>query len=130
MRNFTLPLVMLCWASCNPVFATDPSTGPAADRIPPNFDALRIAHDALMGREKDGIKSEELKAKILAWKVYEDDRPLYVESCIVWVQFINLEGKQTQRLAHLYRHGRGNGPDDRWALSRVFDVPYRDHADY
>ena len=84
-----------------------------------------------MGRERDGIKPEAFKAKILLWKIYEDDRPLYVEDCIVWVQFINLDGKQIQRLAHLFRHGRGLKADDPWYLeSRVTDVVYSDHADF
>ena len=113
-------------------FAADPApaTKPAVDRIPQGWDVLKIGHDALMGREKDGIKPEEFKAKILAWKIYEDERPLYVENCIVWVQFINLQGKQTQRLAHLYRHGRDRAPDDDWYFSHVTDVVYWDHADY
>jgi hypothetical protein len=79
-----------------------------------------------MGREKDGIKPEEFQAKILTWRIEEDDRPLHLESCIVWVKFLNLDHQPTWRLGHLFRHSKASA----WISAWVTDVGYWDHADF
>jgi hypothetical protein len=106
-----------------PRSATKPAT---ADRVPEGWDALDIGKSALMGREKDGIKPEEFQAKILTWRIEEDKRPLYIESCVVWIKFVNLDHQPTWRLGHLYRHSK----ESAWSFSWVTDVGYWNHADF
>ena len=55
---------------------------------------------------------------ILAWKVKEDDRPLYVESFIAVIEV----DKTQYLLTHLFRHPRGH--DSRWMETVVTDAPH------
>jgi hypothetical protein len=73
-----------------------------------------------------GSKTPQV-ARILTWKIEEDDRPLRLETVLMWIQV-----EQHWTLAHLYRHPQ-DGPTAGWHISSVTDVPYRgtdayDHA--
>jgi hypothetical protein len=84
------------------------------DRVPQSWSLDELARAAA---DEDEVVAD---ARILTWQIREDDRPLYVESAIVWLR---LEGSGRERwmLAHVFRHPREFRS---WKLSGVFDVPY------
>jgi hypothetical protein len=109
--------------------ATGTTTQPlpvAADRLPANWDLSELAQAAHWDdlHRFDGVR-------VLVWEVSEDRRPLYVESCVVWVHWQESAGSKW-RLAHLYRHPRVEGPPPAWRYSMVYDsvIPYRRTFDY
>lgn len=96
------------------------------DRLPQSWSPNELAHAAM---DEGEVAAE---ARILIWQIMEDERPLYVESAIVWLR---LEGAGRRRwiLAHVYRHPRQPQPPPEWRLSVVFDAPHTprrvfDHA--
>ncbi len=64
--------------------------------------------------------------RVLAWQVDVDERPLKVESALVWLAIHHTNDKDGWMLLNLYRH-----PDDAppggapWQVSVVSDVPYK-----
>ena len=63
-------------------------------------------------------------ARVLTWKIEEDDRPLRLETALVWLQ-----GDKSWTLTHLYRHPQ-DGPSAAWQVSMVYDVPYEGQRSY
>ena len=55
--------------------------------------------------------------RLVAWRIKEDDRPLYVESAIVEVHAGSRWG-----LAHIFRHPRDATPRG-WEMAVVYDAP-------
>lgn len=95
----------------------------AMDRLPSDWKLTDLAHAALA----EGQVATE--TRILIWQIKEDDRPLRVESCIVWLR---REDRRGQRwvLANLYRHPSKGQPLPEWRLSAVHDAPHTPRKEY
>jgi hypothetical protein len=92
-----------------------------ADRLPRGWNVKDLARAAM----KEGEVAAD--ARILTWRIDEDDRPLTVESAIVWLRFDG-SGKRRWVLAHLYRHPRDSRP--KWLLSWVSDAPFTPRMEF
>jgi len=66
-------------------------------------------------------KVENLRVRLLAWKIEEDRRPLLIDSAILWASFDSQDGKRWV-LSHCFRHPREY--PDLWADSTPMDVRY------
>jgi hypothetical protein len=66
--------------------------------------------------------------KILLWKIMQDDRPVYSESCITHIAWH--EGVDKWRLAHLYRHRIEQNLHGKWAVHVILGVPHLGKRDY
>ncbi len=93
-----------------------PGCAPHPDPISAGWDTAAMVTPAL----QTGQIAEEYH--LLAWTIIEDNRPLYVESALVWIR-----GKRGEEpfwmLAHVYRHPREESHAVGWSLSRVYDAP-------
>jgi len=93
-------------------------TSSEGDRLPAGWVASEMlpselgAHDLPVDRE--------VTARVLTWRVKEDERPLYVESAIVWAT-VRAHGNTHWLLLHVYRHPREQGVANVWRLSMVAD---------
>lgn len=58
-------------------------------------------------------------ARVLAWQIDEDSRPLRVESVLLWLE---RPGGKGYGLVNLYRHPQDKQPS--WHLSMVYDAPH------
>lgn len=95
---------------------------PSPDRLPSGWVVNDLASAA-------GDKSGPTDVRVLVWQIMEDDRPLYVESCVVWLHW--KDGRDYPwRLAHLYRHPKDQQPPPEWRLSMVWDVPYTSRQEF
>ena len=54
---------------------------------------------------KRANKVKNLQVRLLAWSTQEDDRPLLVDSVVLWASFESRDGKRWA-LSHRYRHPR------------------------
>jgi hypothetical protein len=65
------------------------------------------------------------EAHVLTWKIEEDDRPWYVEECILWVHWLESNGRKHWTLAHVVRNPkpRPQGWGRGWELAIVYDAP-------
>ena len=99
---------------------------PARQEFPASWNVDEIlaalAKTGCPGPYSSGPKPQ---AHVLAWKTKEDHRPWYVEECILWVHWMESNGRKHWTLAHLGRNpkpppqGRGRG----WELAIVYDAP-------
>ncbi len=99
----------------------DPATAAAAreagcEHFTPKWKLADMVEGAV-GDPK--MRPDVQTARVLAWEITEDDRPLRVERALVWIVFKN----QRWTLTHLYRHPQ-DGPAAKWHVSMVYDVPY------
>ena len=76
--------------------------------IPESWNLDEIVSAA--NRQADNV----VESDILAWVVEEDDRPLNVESCILWFRLQHPSGKTIYRVCRLFRHPNWR---NRWRLS-------------
>ncbi len=90
------------------------------DRLPQSWSLNELAHAAM----DDGEVAAEVR--ILIWQIMEDDRPLYVESAIVWFRLED----GCWMLAKLYRHPREPHPPPVWQLALVCDAPQIPRMDF
>lgn len=88
----------------------------AFDRLPNGWDKNEMVQQSLVG------KWREASAAVLVWMIREDERPLYVESAVLWLMLTNPDAK-TWMLTHVYRHPKSD-PDFRWRVSAVMDAPH------
>jgi hypothetical protein len=93
------------------------------DRIPAGWSIDEMSKASFYDGE---IPTE---ARILTWQILEDDRPLYIESCITWFRF-KKGGKDQWRLSHLYRHPKNKSLPIRWNISMVYDAPQIPQQDF
>jgi hypothetical protein len=108
------------WLPCLllPTVALADSTVPAqsgagCERLP---SAWKL--DAMVAAAGARDDAHPPKAQLLAWQIDEDERPLRVESALLWIES---PGKRWM-LAHLYRHPLEKPAE--WHISMVTDVPY------
>jgi hypothetical protein len=88
--------------------------------MPQSFKLDNMLDGALGKGERENAQA----ARVLAWQIDEDDRPLRVESVILWIALADKPAaKKPTRwmLAHLYRHPRD---ENEWRISRVYDAPF------
>jgi hypothetical protein len=92
------------------------------DRIPAGW-----VVEEMVAREinpKDRPHDAPVTARVLLWRVKEDERPLYVEKAIVWVEVREKGAKPRWLLLHVFRHPREKGQyDNQWRLAQVADSP-------
>jgi len=117
MPRLVWVIVGVCLAT-----ASAPDVGPSVtdrlvreDRLPEGWDMTAVAQTAL--REKEVSAT----TRILVWAIQEDGRPLYVESCVVWLRWEE-SGQKRWMLAHLYRHPKEGPRPRQWNLSQVDDA--------
>ena len=56
--------------------------------------------------------------RVLAWKQTVDDRPLYIDVALMWIEHADHQ----YTLANVYRHPKDRG-DEGWEQSMIFDLP-------
>jgi hypothetical protein len=88
----TLAIAVIVWQG---FFASD-----LVNELPPHWDLDEIVEDNDKGR-----------VLVLAWSILEDDRPLRLESCLVWRE---LEDGKGYTLTHLSRSPSASNPN--WRL--------------
>jgi hypothetical protein len=71
------------------------------------------------------LRDSNPSAQVLTWKIEEDDRPWYLEECILWVHYLDRSGRKHWILTDVGRNpkpspeGWGRG----WELPTVYDAP-------
>jgi hypothetical protein len=96
-------------------------TDARGDRLPQDFQT-----DAMLLALRDDGAPVEATARILAWSIEVDDRPLVVDRVILWVRYSN-----SWLLAHLYRHPLDSAPNNTfWHVARVTDIAYTGQQSY
>ena len=78
------------------------------DRLPSEWKLDEMISGVLHASWRD--HPEELTARILAWQVVVDERPLYLEEAILWIHFTPPVEAEFFRLDHVYRHPRETTP--------------------
>ena len=96
------------------------------DRIPAGWKPEEMAAAPLHEAQSP---NKQVTAKILAWGVKVDERPLYVESALLWVRVQQPGGRDQWMLAKVFRHPR-SGPGATWQLAIVFDAPQNPLVSY
>jgi hypothetical protein len=83
--------------------------------------------DAMVSRElgpEDRPPGAAVRARLLRWRIKEDDRPLRVESAIVQVEVRAAGAPPHWLLLEVFRHPRdAHGHADVWRLSQIADTP-------
>src|SRR5713101_6742139 len=90
---------MVLNVSCSQPKLPTPQEFPSDWKLDEILGALIIADSA----EYAGLSHYNAKADLLIWKIEEDDRPWYVERCILWVRYLERVGRERWILAHLVR---------------------------
>jgi hypothetical protein len=126
MRNV---LMLLAALLASPLARADSSVAPPAagdagertggaglgcERLPASWHGEAMANAA---REQLGKAAAPSAVRVLAWQSEKDDRPLYLDSAILWLKLAN----GSEALAHVYRHPR---EERAWHLSMVYDAPF------
>lgn len=115
MRKLVVLLAACSHASLPaPPSNTAPATPPAAEacKLLPDWNPDEMARGGMHYDPAPAVT----EVRVLAWQQIIDERPLRVDSALLWVQ---TQGKTIQ-LVHVYRH-----PDDKdaWHQARVYDSP-------
>ncbi len=118
------PIALLLF-SCTTAFADTSVTSPqqtnktaraeaGCEKLPASW---KLDEMVTIAGARYGVKSAQA-ARVLAWKIEEDDRPLRIDAVLLWLRVDKRWG-----LANLYRHPL-DGPNAPWHVSMVYDVPY------
>ncbi len=92
------------------------------DRLPSDFDPAQMAATAI--DPMDRFKDAKVTARVLMWRVHEDDRPLYLQGAILWVDVRRAGQPARWILANVYRHPREPKPrGEEWRLAVIDDGP-------
>jgi hypothetical protein len=86
------------------------------ERLGPKWKLAEIVEAAVHDKS---LSAQVQTARVLAWEITKDDRPLIVERALVWLAFKN----KRWTLTHLYHHPQ-DGPKADWHVAMVYDVPY------
>ena len=79
-----------------------------------------LSSDLGAGDRPPGSTAE---ARVLAWRIKEDERPLYVEEALVVVEVKPLVGKARWLLIHVFRHPRSEyAAENTWRLAQIADT--------
>ena len=60
--------------------------------------------------------------RVLAWQIDKDERPLEVDSALLWIFLESRKSGNSWELAHVYRHP--DDPPSKWQMDSVTDVPF------
>lgn len=74
-------------------------TNSFGDRVPVHFGA-----DGMLEAAFEAAKHTDTEARILAWMIEVDDRPLVVERVLLWFRIASKQGAPSYRLVNLFRH--------------------------
>jgi hypothetical protein len=88
------------------------------DRVPVAFDL-----DGMIAAV-ERVDPRRVSARILAWMIEIDDRPLLIQSALLWLRVESPDGPTRFRLARVFRHPLNTPPGDKlWQLSEDDDGP-------
>lgn len=90
------------------------------DRVPVRFTLAPMLEAAL-----EPAQRASAEARILAWMIQIDDRPLLVEYALLWIRVAPKNAAPTYRLVNLFRHPLDDDRDRReqWRLWRRSHAP-------
>jgi hypothetical protein len=119
----TLPWLAACGGSPAPAGDATPSSAAAAPGCLPagwiERDVVAIDLEAV-----DRPPSAAATSRVLAWRIREDDRPLYVEDAIVLLELAGPAALKSWRLLHVFRHPKAAMVDpDEWRRAQIADTP-------
>lgn len=92
--------------STPPATAEDTPPCPPADWHPEEMAKVALAD----------VPTALRSIRVLAWSQTVDDRPLYIDTALLWIEAADHQ----ITLAHLYRHPKD---DNTWEQAMIFDLP-------
>lgn len=108
-------------ASAPPTASEMASTASSASCAPAGWvPSEMLSSDLGAGDRPPGSTAE---ARVLAWRIKQDERPLYVEEALVGAEVHPLSGPARWLVLHVFRHPRSAyGAEQRWRLAQIADT--------